>query len=183
MPSLADTTVLNNFAQIRRPDLLRSAYPDLSAPIPVWNELELGVHRESVPACDWSWLKILDLTEQEQAQADEIGRDLGVGEAACIAAAVYRRLLMLSDDWAARALGRSLGLEVSGSLGVLDRLVLKHVLSLDDPVVAKTRGCLPRKRFATRASLQVFPAAGGVHPRWNPETEAWKAPNACSAEL
>jgi predicted nucleic acid-binding protein len=39
---------------------------------------------------------------------------------------------MLSDDWAARELGRSLGLEVSGSLGVLDRLVRQHVLGLEE---------------------------------------------------
>jgi predicted nucleic acid-binding protein len=132
MSSLADTTVLNNFSQIRRTDLLRSAYPGLSAPLPVWNELELGVRRGLVPACDWSWLIILDLNEQEQAQADEIGQDLGAGEAACIAAAVNRGVLMLSDDWEARALARSLGLEVSGSLGVLDRLVLTKILSLEE---------------------------------------------------
>src|SRR3954470_502600 len=132
MPSLADTTVLNNFAQIRRTDLLRSIYPDLSAPIPVWNELELGVRRGMVPACDWSWLKILDLTEQERTRADEIGRDLGAGEAACIAAAVSRGVLLLSDDWEARTLGRSLGLEVSGSLGVRDRLVWKQVLGPEE---------------------------------------------------
>ena len=131
MPSLADTTVLSNFAQIRRPDLLRLAYPDLSAPTPVWNELEVGVQRGLVPACDWSWLKILDLNEREQARADAIGRDLGPGEAACIAIAVSRGFLMLSDDWEARELGRSLGLEVSGTLGVLDRLILKQILSLD----------------------------------------------------
>jgi predicted nucleic acid-binding protein len=132
MPSLADTTVLNNFAQIRRTDLLRSAYPDLSAPIAVWTELELGVRRGLVPACDWSWLKILDLTEREGTRAGEIGQDLGAGEAACIAAAVDRGFLLLSDDWEARALGRSLGLEVSGSLGVLDLLVSKQVLSLEE---------------------------------------------------
>ena len=132
MPSLADTTVLSNFAQIRRPDLLRSAYPELSAPIPVWNELEVGVLRGLVPACDWSWLETLDLTAREQARADEIGRDLGPGEAACIAAAVSRGFLMLSDDWAARELGRSLGVEISGSLGVLDRLISKDILSLGE---------------------------------------------------
>jgi predicted nucleic acid-binding protein len=132
MPALADTTVLNNFAQIRRTDLLGLASPALSAPVSVWKELELGVRRGLVPACDWSWLKILDLTEREQARADEIGRDLGPGEAACLAAAVSRGLLMLSDDWEARALGRSLGLEVSGSLGVLDRLVLRQILSLEE---------------------------------------------------
>jgi len=132
MSPLADTTVLNNFAQIRRPDLLRGAWPDLAAPIPVWNELELGVRLGLVPACDWSWLKLLDLTEQEQVRADEVGRALDPGEAACIAVASSRGLLMLSDDWEARALGRSFGLEVSGSLGALDRLVWKQILSLDE---------------------------------------------------
>ena len=39
---------------------------------------------------------------------------------------------MLSDDWEARALGRSLGLKIFGSLGVLDRLVLKQILSLEE---------------------------------------------------
>ena len=132
MSPLADTTVLNNFAQIRRTDLLKAAWPDLAAPIPVWNELELGVRRGLVPVCDWSWLEILHLTEQEQARAAEIGRDLGRGEAACIVAAVSRGFLMLSDDWKARDLGRSLGLEISGSLGVLDRIVLKQILSLEE---------------------------------------------------
>jgi len=131
MSVLADTTVLNNFAQIQRTDLLRAAHPDLSAPTPVWNELELGVHRGFVPSCDWSWLKILDLTEREQARADEFSHALGIGEAACIAAAASRGWLMLSDDREARTFGRSLGLEVSGSLGVLDRLVLQQILSLE----------------------------------------------------
>jgi len=132
MPTLADTTVLNNFAQIRRPDLLRSAYPDLSAPEAVWSELGLGVRRGMVPACDWSWLEILHLTAGEQAQADEIGRELGPGESACIAAAKSRGFLMLSDDWEARTLGRSLGIEVSGSLGALDRLVSKQIFGVDE---------------------------------------------------
>ncbi|HEX7181588.1 MAG TPA: DUF3368 domain-containing protein [Thermoanaerobaculia bacterium] len=98
----------------------------------VWTELNLGIRRGLVPVCDWSWLKILDLTEREHARAAEIGRALGPGEAACIAAAVSRGFFMLSDDWAARELGRSLGLEVSGTLGVLDRLVLQQILGLEE---------------------------------------------------
>src|SRR6185436_19056441 len=132
MPTLSDTTVLNNFAQIRRPHLLKSAYPDLAAPRPVWNELERGVRRGSVPACDWSWLDIFDLTDREHAQAEKIGRGLGPGEAACITVAASRGLPMLSDDLDARKLGRSLGLEVSGSLGVLGLLVLRQFLSMDE---------------------------------------------------
>ena len=157
MPSLADTTVLSNFAQARRPDLLRSAYPDLSAPIPVWNELELGVHRGLVPACDWSWLEILDLSARQQARADEIGRDLGPGEAACIAAAVSRGFLMLSDDWGARELGRSLGLEVSGSLGVLDRLISIEILGLEeaDALLAEMVRCGFRSPYQSLREISL----------------------------
>jgi predicted nucleic acid-binding protein len=132
MPALSETTVLNNFAQIRRPHLLKSAYPDLSAPRPVWNELERGVRRGAVPACDWSWLEILDLTDRESTQAEELGRGLGPGEAACITVAVSRGLPMLSDDLDARKLGRSLGVAVSGSLGALGLLVLRQTLSMDE---------------------------------------------------
>ena len=39
---------------------------------------------------------------------------------------------MLSDDWEARELGRSLGLEISGSLGVLDRLISMEILDLEE---------------------------------------------------
>ncbi len=132
MPPLSDTTVLNNFAQIRRPHLLQSAYPDLSVPRPVWIELERGVRRGAVPSCDWSWLDILDLTENEHVQAAQIGRGLGPGEAACITLAISRGLSILSDDLDARKLARSLGLEVSGSLGVLGYLVLRQTLSMDE---------------------------------------------------
>src|SRR5690349_1328061 len=99
MSPLADTTVLNNFAQIQRIDLLKAAWPDLAAPTAVWNELELGVRRGLVPACEWSWLKLIDLTEREQIHAAEVGRALGPGESACIALACSRGLLLLSDDW------------------------------------------------------------------------------------
>jgi predicted nucleic acid-binding protein len=131
MPALADTTVLSNFAQVLRADLLRAAYPDLAAPTAVWTELEAGARRGLVPVCDWSWLAILELSEREQAAADEIGRSLGRGESACLALARSRKFLLLSDDWDARKLGRSLGLEISGSLGVLDRLVSQQTLGLE----------------------------------------------------
>lgn len=39
---------------------------------------------------------------------------------------------MLSDDWDARELARSLGVEVSGSLGALLRLTWEQILSLEE---------------------------------------------------
>ena len=46
--------------------------------------------------------------------------------------AVSRGCLMLSDDREARVFGCSLGLEVSGSLGVLNNLVFKQILRLEE---------------------------------------------------
>lgn len=111
---------------------LRLACAELSAPSAVWTELCVGVQRGWVPSCDWSWLSIVQLTEQEGVRADEIGRNLGAGESACITVAASRGLVMLSDDWQARELARSLGLEVSGSLGILDRLLSREMLVLEE---------------------------------------------------
>jgi predicted nucleic acid-binding protein len=157
MPALADTTVLSNFAQVQRADLLRAAYPGLAAPTAVWTELEGGVRRGLVPVCDWSWLTILELREPEQTEADEIGRSLGRGESACLAAARSRGFLLLSDDWDARVLGRSLGLGVSGSLGVLDRLVSKRTLSLEEADALLGRWCGAASAART-GRLVRFPA-------------------------
>lgn len=158
MSPLADTTVLNNFAQIRRPDLLRGAWPDLAAPIP------------------------LDLTEQEQVRADEVGRALDPGEAACITVANSRVLLMFSDDWEARALGRSFGIEVSGSLGALDRLVWKQTLSFGEAdallaeMVRRGSQLVPGRFVRKTCWKEVKVEQKGFEPS-TPTLRTWCSPN------
>jgi predicted nucleic acid-binding protein len=65
MAALADTTVLSNFAQVLRPDLLRQAYPELIVPPAVRAELTAGERWGLVPVCDWSWLEIARLVGSE----------------------------------------------------------------------------------------------------------------------
>jgi hypothetical protein len=67
---LADTTVLSNFAQIGRPDLLRSAFPGLATPEAVREELARGERLGLVPVCDWSWLTTVELTGAEQSRGE-----------------------------------------------------------------------------------------------------------------
>src|SRR5215213_7700588 len=108
--AVSDTTVLNNFAQVRQPHLLRGVLPGLAAPADVIEELLAGERLGTVPRGDWSWLQILELTEAERQYARELLRVLGPGEAACIALAQSRRLTLLTDDRQARRFAHSLGI-------------------------------------------------------------------------
>jgi|SRR5947209_12485244 len=131
MATLADTTVLSNFSQVRRPDLLRLAYPDLIAPPIVLAELKAGERRGLVPICDWTWLEVAPPVGREVSYVQELGHGIGPGEAACLALAKSRGLFLLTDDAAARALALSLGIELSGTLGVLVKLVHRQAISPD----------------------------------------------------
>jgi predicted nucleic acid-binding protein len=131
--AIADTTVLNNFAQVRHPRLLQVVLPDLAAPTDVLAELSQGERSGSVPRSDWSWLQILELTEAERQDARDISRVLDSGEAACIAVARSRGLTLLTDDRRARRLARSLGIRISGTVGILSTLAAQKEISLSTP--------------------------------------------------
>jgi len=126
---LADTTVLNNFAQARRPDLLRLAYPNLAAPRVVREELARGERLGLVLRGDWSWLNLLDLTDGEKSRVTDFERLLQAGEAACLAIAEARDGTVLTDDGSARRVAASMHLETSGTIGALVRLERKGVIT------------------------------------------------------
>jgi len=124
-----DTTVLNNFAQIRRPDLLRQAFAQVGAPRVVRAELSVGEQLGRVPPVDWSWLQLCDLTDKEQARAAELETRLQAGEAACLALAEARGGLFLSDDGSARRIAASLQVQISGTVGILARLLRSRIVA------------------------------------------------------
>jgi predicted nucleic acid-binding protein len=130
MRELADTTVLNNFAQVRRPDLLQLAFSDLVAPQRVKEELLSGERLGVVPVCDWGWLEIIQLSEEEHRHAQDLCRHLDPGEAECLAVAKAHDWAVVTDDRAARIYARLLGIQVTGTLGALDRLVQRESVSI-----------------------------------------------------
>jgi predicted nucleic acid-binding protein len=130
MRDLLDTTILSNFAHVRRAELLRSALGTDAGTTPrVLAELRAGESQGLVPACDWSWLEVLTPDTGEERLAGELARQLDPGEAECLAVAISRGCRVLSDDFAARRLGEGKGLAVSGTLGVLVRLCEMRLLS------------------------------------------------------
>lgn len=135
-----DTTVLSNFAHARRPLLIRTALGEnvFTTPV-VMAELAQGMDMGYVPACKWDWLDVLKPDERIRRMADELRRVVDRGEAESLAAALVRGCVFLSDDFAARELAKHHGVKVSGTLGVLIKLVKLNALPISeaDTLLAK----------------------------------------------
>lgn len=128
-----DTTVLSNFAHARRSDLLQASLGAAACTTPrVMGELHAGEERYLVPVCNWRWLTILELTPGEAKAACELRLQLGAGEADCLAVALSRGAVFASDDFAARRMALQRGVKVSGTIGVLLRLVQTGKIGLTD---------------------------------------------------
>lgn len=137
--ALSDTTVLSNFAHAQRPDLLRMLFRPLYVPDSVWRELVQGESAGLIPKIDWKWLEVVVLTLAEVDISQELQRKLDRGEADCLAIAQSRRLPVYTDDRRARRIGRSLGLDISGTLGCLLDLVDRSLLDPEEADLLLTR--------------------------------------------
>jgi predicted nucleic acid-binding protein len=156
---LADTTVLSNFAQVGRQDLLQQAFPRLSVPRAVREELSAGERLGRVPHGDWSWLVPVELSETESLRAADLERCLQAGEAACLAVAEARGGLVLTDDSAARSLASALNLRISGTLGALVRLVQREVLSLAQADILLVEMMTRGYRSPVRSLREIYPSS------------------------
>jgi uncharacterized protein len=137
--ALSDTTVLSNFAHIQRPELLRALFESLYVPGSVWEELARGERDGLIPKADWKWLEVVSLDSTELALSQQLQRKLDLGEADCLAIAQARGLTVYTDDRRARRIGRSLGLDITGTLGCLLELVEISVLDLEAADLLLTR--------------------------------------------
>lgn len=132
MITLLDNTVLTNFALIDSLDLLQKALGEKAATVrQVYDEYQKGVLLSRVPQCNWEWLSILDLTSAERQIYEGICVNLDSGEAACIAVAISRKYRILTDDRAGRKMAMQKGCPISGTLGILLRLVDLEFIELN----------------------------------------------------
>jgi predicted nucleic acid-binding protein len=131
--SLLDNTVMSNFAIVRRPDFLCAAFGDtIATSQQAFDELRAGVTAGILPDLDWAWLPVWTLNQGEMARYRQFLRRLNAGEAACLAMALERGGRVLTDDRDARELARHLQIPLSGTLGVLARLVDLNQLDLGE---------------------------------------------------
>jgi predicted nucleic acid-binding protein len=121
-----DTTLLSN---AQHAHLLHALFGSQAITTDiVLAELSQGVSLGYVPQQDWRWLTVVVLTESEQQIAAQYRERIDAGEADCLALALARSCTFLSDDFAARRLAASESINVSGTLGVLRKLIAdEHV--------------------------------------------------------
>ncbi|MFW5692586.1 MAG: hypothetical protein ACOCWL_00070 [Thermoguttaceae bacterium] len=134
-----DATVLSNFARIGQFDQLQLFYADrASTTLMVVEEIHRGVEagyselavveRHLKPA---GWLAVTaPETSEEQSLFVTLLASLGSGEASCLATARMRNLIVATDERAARLRAAALDVRVTGTLGILVRLVqAEHLTS------------------------------------------------------
>ena len=128
-----DNTILSNFALIGKISLLRLAVGKLAAaPTQVITEYTRGVEKKRVPPTDWDWLTKVTLLSDERLLYQQLLERVNAGEAACLAVAFHRNGRILTDDRDARKLAAQMRIPVSGTLGVLVRLIQRNHVTLDE---------------------------------------------------
>jgi predicted nucleic acid-binding protein len=133
---VADTSPLNYLIRIGAIDLLPRLYARVAIPLEVRNELNVDAAPELVRT--WianppEWLTICSV---DPVLHDDLRwRSLDAGEKAAIALASSNQpAIILLDERRGTRVARSLGLDVLGTLGILDEAARRHLISLPEMI-------------------------------------------------
>lgn len=137
-----NTTALSNFAAIDRVDLLKKLYQEKAyTTLEVSHELQRGIHsgylylesawQQISTIHPTGWIRILTSeTAREFQMQTEFDNRVDPGEASCLALAITRQLIFVTDDLAARRLASANNVLLTGTLGILIKVVRGNLLSL-----------------------------------------------------
>lgn len=137
-----DTTVLSNLAAVGRLELLQKRYSEVAlTTVEVSDELRRGLQagygyledalQQIQTINPGGWLRIAAPESAEEHQLrGEFDLQLDPGEASCLALAISRGLILVTDDLAARQLAQERYVPLTGTIGILVALVRDDVLSL-----------------------------------------------------
>ena len=132
-----DTVVLSNFAFASQGfEFLTTQYASRGRmTVQVFQEIMkaiyLGYNRLESLVSEQSFQKVI-LSEEENIRYFTLLKNLGEGEASCLAAAASRDGIVVTDDFAARNCCREMDLPVTGTIGILKAACLKQKLRPDE---------------------------------------------------
>lgn len=139
-----DTTALSNFAFVGKIELLEKKYYGCAyTTIEVSDELRRGVKSgyyflnsalEIVKSVNPDgWIRVLSLENPEEYSFRyKFDQVLDPGEASCLALAVSKRFVFVTDDLAARRIAEKMNVQISGTLGVLISLTRQGFLNVQE---------------------------------------------------
>jgi predicted nucleic acid-binding protein len=133
---VADTSPLNYLVRIELAEILPKLYGTVIIPSEVRDELLAPDAPSTIK--DWAknppdWLEVQ--APDPTLRDDPRWRSLDLGERAALALATQRQpALLLIDERAGSAIARSLGLQTTGTLGILDNAARQRLISLPDAI-------------------------------------------------
>lgn len=122
MPIVSNTSPILNLAIINELVLLKEQFDSILIPQAVEEELRI---KENLPGCDEiktaideGWIKVLEAKDKDKIQL--LNRELDKGEAEAITLALQVKAnMLLVDEREARTVSKSIGLKVTGIIGVI----------------------------------------------------------------
>jgi hypothetical protein len=122
---VCDSSPLVYLSKLGRFGLLRPIYDAVLVPPAVWREVAVGgagrpESNNLKASVSEGWIQVEPPKDLDRL-IGSFPKELGLGEMEAIALARERRAVLVTDDSLGRATGKSLGLEVTGTLGVLIR--------------------------------------------------------------
>jgi predicted nucleic acid-binding protein len=150
---ISNTSPLQYLFQIERLDLLKALYGSIIVPEGVVQELAVG-RAKGYPLPEVESLPWIDIRKAPHEGFLPVAVDLGQGEREVLALAVeIPDALAILDDGLARHYARILGLEFTGTLGILLRAKDAGLLDLVGPAIRQLQELGFRLAGATRIAV------------------------------
>ena len=127
---LLDTTVLTNFALVELPSIPKDLWGNKACTTSeVLEEYATGVETGKLPRVDWTQLKIIILSSEEQLFGVQRFPNLGRGERTCLVIAMLRQAMLATDDHLAPRAAKLQRIQLIGTVGILKTCVQSGLLS------------------------------------------------------
>jgi predicted nucleic acid-binding protein len=141
--TLANTTILSNFAAVNRLDLIKRLHGRLYVTNEVYEEILDGLDEgydfyaaidvQIYPFAKDGWIELVSMVAEDEFRLfRSLPRRLHRGEASCLAIARHRAWALLTDDKLARETAHAWEITVSGTLGVLVQAVKRRLLTAEE---------------------------------------------------
>ena len=139
MSVIVNNTALSNLAFVDSLELLKGVFERVYLTPEVYGEVENGILlgrrylkniKLTLDAQDW--LLITGLERRELELYSQLKEKVDIGEASCLAIAMNRKWLFVTDDRRARRIAERYNIRLSGTVGVLKLAVSQKFISKNE---------------------------------------------------